>query len=449
MQARLLAAFAVAIAVVGGAAARGSQATPVANAAGALRQLNAERAANGTPGRIRLNAKWSAACAAHDSYLATNDILAHPEDSSKPGYTTLGNWAGTNAVLAEGTTWTTTTNPFATAPGHLVQMLAPELDVAGVSLDGRYLCMTTWPGFDDASVPARRVYTYPGDGATDVPASERADELPTTPGTGVGIPLGATTGPYLFAYATGMGDSGWNDRVTQASLVGPTGKAVAIRTIDRDTKDVGGGLPPGGAILIPVQPLLAGEPYRASVTISSSAGHTSYSWTFRTAGAPALAGHPAVAVDPPHVLRLELAHTASTVVSQSSFATRPTTTTPAGASAGTQLAIDVGAQAASSGLTFRFAVPNGAVPATVTLFNTAGKTLGAASGITVVNDQARFDGSQLLPGGDSYRFGWSTTAGSAGYVGTFSTTTRALAPGSYRLQLSSGGTTTSATFRLT
>jgi hypothetical protein len=246
-----------------------------------------------------------------------------------------------------------------------------------------------------------------------------------------------------------MGESGWSAHVTQASLVGPTGKAIAIRTVDRLTKSVGGGLPPGGAMLIPVQPLLAGEPYRASVTIASAAGHTTYSWTFQTAGTPALSGQAAVALDPRNVLRLVLAHTTSTVASQPSLATRPTPSTPAGTSAGTQLALDVSTQAAASGLTFRFSVPDGSVPTALTLASGAGKQLGRVAGITVVNGRATFDGSELLPGGDAYRFGWSTSSGSAGYVGTFSTTAHALEPGSYRLEVSSGGKTAFATFKLT
>jgi hypothetical protein len=264
----------------------------------ALAILNAQRAAIGAP-PVSVRADWSAACLAHVHYLAENmsapttvsDAEAeHVETPGAPGYSPQGAWAAANSVLAAGDGGWGQAAPFASAtpwesaPLHLAQLLAPQLQQIGVATaaapDGDvFSCVTTWPGYG-ASMPAEdSVLTYPTGNAT-IYASERADEAPFTPGDRVGLPDGTVTGPYLYAFAWGpLTDP--RTRVAAASLAGPSGR-VNIRVVDFAAAE--GYLPPGSALLIPTAPLRAGATYTASVTFGLGAARLSHTWSFHTSG---------------------------------------------------------------------------------------------------------------------------------------------------------------------
>ncbi len=50
-----------------------------------LGYLNGERSRWGMPDGVRANADWSAACAAHDRFLAAQGLLSHVEAPAAPG----------------------------------------------------------------------------------------------------------------------------------------------------------------------------------------------------------------------------------------------------------------------------------------------------------------------------------------------------------------------------
>jgi hypothetical protein len=237
----------------------------------AIAELNAERAQNGIPDSVVEVPDWSARCAQHDSYMEKTGVLAHPEDPSNAAYTDAGNWAGTRSVLASVPWSASSGDPWDNAPIHLDQLLQPGLTESGYADDGKFTCMVTWPGVTDFDVPG--VFTVPGDGRTDVPASQTALELPTTPAQQVGLAADATTGPNLIVYAANA------QSIASASLVGPAG-AVELRVMD-NTGPYGDYIAPGG-ILVPVTPLAADADYTASVVINTSAGQVSKSWHFHT-----------------------------------------------------------------------------------------------------------------------------------------------------------------------
>lgn len=264
--------LAVAALVTAGAAAAGG-----ASSGGVLAAINAQRAANGIPGRIKENPSWSEKCARHIAYMGATGDFGHTEDPASPAYTPDGNWAGQNSVLAAGSSWPGG-NPFANAPLHLIQLLSPELRQVGVEATSGYVCVTTWPGYGWSARPKPAVYTVPGDGAARVPYAQTAQELPFVPGEFVGLPRGARTGPNIMVYAEGSRDP-WHLRITAATLTGPAGP-VAVRTVDRTTATVGAYLPPGSGFLIPVTPLEPATTYRASVTFGRGQRHT---WRFTTA----------------------------------------------------------------------------------------------------------------------------------------------------------------------
>ena len=260
--------------------------TPGATRAGTAQQdiglLNAQRAANGIPAGIVERADWSDACAAHIAYMKRNNYVGHPEDSSKPGYSDEGDWAGTHSVLHRGGSWMGP-NPWEWAPIHLSQLLAPALEEMGVADEDGYICATTWPGYTRTTPDDNTVVTYPGNGTAAVYASEVAAESPFVPGQFVGIPQGTRTGPYLYAYVWGPWAEDWEAvTLVSASLRGPQGE-VEVRHVDRSTDELGPYLPPGSGIVIPVKSLQPATTYQATVVFQDEGSELPYSWSFTTA----------------------------------------------------------------------------------------------------------------------------------------------------------------------
>jgi hypothetical protein len=257
--------------------------------------VNAQRAAHGFPADIVEDATLSADCALHNQYGALNDVLAHTEDPTKPGYTAAGAVAAAAAVLYKGTTWTSAANPFEMAPIHLNQLLSPLIDRIGASENGGYGCVTTLASTKRPPAAVDTLLPYPADGTRGWRASEIDREGPMTPGESVGIPQGTSTGPTLYALASGPGVS-WTSatKVESASLTGPSGP-VAIVTFDRSSPQIGTYLP-AGAQLLPRAPLASGTTYTASLRlrVATAVGTRVFSrtWSLTTAG-PSPTGQPA------------------------------------------------------------------------------------------------------------------------------------------------------------
>jgi hypothetical protein len=279
---RLIFALTVAAALLASAASVGATSRADTPPQAALDTLNRIRAENGIPAEITLNQGWSAKCAAHDRYLAQNNVLVHPEDPTKPGYSADGNWAGENSVLAEGGEWGPDSTPWDTAPIHLAQMLGPALTETGIANVGAYSCLTTWPGYERTGA-SDVIYTDPADSRSGVAASEVASESPFVPGQFVGIPAGSATGPYLYVLPAGPWTTDWFDQpqLVGATLTGPTGP-VEVRTIDNTNQNLAGYLPTGSGMVIPVHALKPNATYTASATLSGGGDTLSKTWTFTT-----------------------------------------------------------------------------------------------------------------------------------------------------------------------
>lgn len=253
--------------------------TAAVDAAGGLARLNAERVANGLPGGIVLNPRWSTDCAAHDAYERANGGLTHFEQQGQPGFSAGGLWVGSTSILAGTSDWAAGANPFETAPIHLNQLYSPGLTVVGIDDGHGDTCITTWAGML-TTFGADTVSTYPGNGVTGVPPSEDAYEQPFVPGQFVGIPEGTTAGRELFVYLNQAGQMGQAQvQFVSASLSGPQG-SVAIKTVDNTTGTVGPDL--AGGIIIPVKPLTPYTNYTASVTLVNGSGTISHTWSFET-----------------------------------------------------------------------------------------------------------------------------------------------------------------------
>jgi hypothetical protein len=248
-----------------------------------LGYLNAERRADGLPSGIRLNTRWSIECAAHDYYLLENHLLQHTESASQPGYSAGGAWAGTSAVLSEGAPWTPGSNPWENAPIHLNQLFAPSLSVIGIDESHSYVAATTFVGMLRAPVNHDTIFTYPGNGEREVPATEVANERPFTPQQFVGIKYGRTTGRQMFVYLNTAHTVGQAPvTILAASMKSASGEREPLRWVNTTTKTVGPYL--SGAVLIPVTPLSDGTTYSVSVKVKDGKGTLAHTWSFATAG---------------------------------------------------------------------------------------------------------------------------------------------------------------------
>lgn len=245
--------------------------------------LNAQRAAHGIPAGIIEDPALSDGCAKHNRYSAQNEYLGHSEDPSRPGYTPEGERAAQTSVLYAGSgPWTAARNPFETAPIHLHQLLAPRTDRMGASENDGYGCATTQASKQRPAPSSPVTYTYPGNGSRGWPAAQTAAESPYTPGERVGIPAGATTGPYLYVLFDGPGLNGYEPaKNARASLAGPGG-AVPVAVVDNTTSGLESYLPTGAQI-IPRSPLAPGTTFSARVTATVDGKAFAHRWRFTTA----------------------------------------------------------------------------------------------------------------------------------------------------------------------
>jgi hypothetical protein len=251
---------------------------PSSAAGQVLSTVNQQRAENGLP-TVRERADWSEGCRRHIAYMAAHFEVTHEEsDVLHPTFSEEGKWAGENSVLAYEEAWTVA-SPWFDAPIHLHQFLTPLLRVTGLAEQDGFQCAIVDPGYTRA-LSRRRLWTYPGDGRSGVPASEVADEEPSTPGEYLGIERGTRTGPSLLVWA-GVGPA----EIISASLTGPDGK-VRVRWIDNTTRDAGEYLTPGG-IIVPVNPLRDNAGYRANVRVLVDGRILEKTWRFGTGTAPA------------------------------------------------------------------------------------------------------------------------------------------------------------------
>ena len=284
------AALLAALAVLATAAANAG-ATRTAAMFGAY---NADRVANGLPAVPTINPAMEQGCANHDHYMFLNHSLAHGEDPSKPGYTPQGNYqdgAQGGEVLAETSGWSSTYEPWTTAPIHLYPLFDPSVQQVGYADVDGFQCLRmrgsdTPPPSDYVAPPA--FYAWTSDhGPKYVAPAEHAAEYPYTPQQLLGIPASQTTGPNILLFSAA-------DRATpeQAMLIGPHG-AVQVGLVNADTQNaVGDGrwfL--GGGVVIPTQPLAPLTSYTATIdwhdpAITTNNGLYVQQFTFTTTHRP-------------------------------------------------------------------------------------------------------------------------------------------------------------------
>jgi hypothetical protein len=251
---RCLAGVALSLALLVGPASAGA-ATP----SRIVYLLNRERILNSLPAGITSDATWTSACEQHNAYEHRLGGLSHDEIVGHPGYSAGGALIARTSVLAQGIYWGHG-DPYDNAPYHLFDLLNPRISSVGAADSDGFGCVEIELGTVRPAPATPKAYSYPGDGRTGVPVSERAAEQPATPAQSLGLGE-RLTGPNLLVYFDGPWTDGSRLRLQEATL-DAGGGSVSLRWLDNTTSDL---LAPTGAILVPVRPLRPGTRYRVSV----------------------------------------------------------------------------------------------------------------------------------------------------------------------------------------
>lgn len=189
------------IALMTGVLAVLAPAAPARAASGSqiISAINAERQANGLP-PVREDPALSAGCAAYDNYRRLNGSIEDgftpgPEEPSKPGYTPAGARAARDSLLNAGDrpadSWGNG-DVFDDAPGHLFQLMNPDLAVIGADqtevglgavFGTAYIsCIDARSALYRARPRKPRLYTYIGPNGTAPVEPPRYREGPSVQG---------------------------------------------------------------------------------------------------------------------------------------------------------------------------------------------------------------------------------------------------------------------------
>ncbi len=184
----------------------------------AVQALNKQREANGIPGGLALEPALSEGCLSWATiYRPAPGQYPHEEIPTQPGYTSEGNAAAASSDLdgepggkfTVGTLWTANFNPWSAAAFHLSRLMDPAATTAWYGATDTAACIGTG-GSRSFTSPA--YYSYPGNGATEVPTRENTGEWPHSPEQDVGLGDEAFVAPAIILWAEG----------TQATLTSAT-----------------------------------------------------------------------------------------------------------------------------------------------------------------------------------------------------------------------------------
>ena len=144
----------------------------------------------------------SAACELHARYMGLNpDYLyqpggPHTEVPGRPGYAPEGAAAAGNSILGAGSA-----DPYWWPPYHRASLITPVLGRVGIGGEGQRI---GGPGANARLPDSPRVFTFPGNGATDVPSRDGGCfEWPTNPGDDIFGKGHCRHGTALFVFPVG------------------------------------------------------------------------------------------------------------------------------------------------------------------------------------------------------------------------------------------------------
>jgi hypothetical protein len=206
----------------------------------ALPILNQWRAEAKLPA-VTFDAAKNDGCAKHNHYMALNGGLTHEEQSGNPGYTTEGDAAGRQSVLAqpEGTPRIWDGSVY-----HRMGILNPRIVDSGWAATEGFACMHIFNLRNGVNSEPVKTYPWPANGAKNVPTlfvdNESPDPHALVPGE-LGYLLSVNVGGPWF------GNFGTQIDVTKSSLKTDANRPVTLTVVDDNTQ--GGG--PGGSNIGP------------------------------------------------------------------------------------------------------------------------------------------------------------------------------------------------------
>lgn len=243
---------------------------PVLTSPEAIPLLNKQRAANGIPGDLTENTSLSEGCVSWATiYRPAQGQYPHEELHGQPGYTPLGDEAAKSSDLSGepgtgftvGEEWGPFFNPWSGAAIHLAQLFDPATTTVWYGASKAAACMGT-QGARAFSTPT--FFSFPGNGATEVPTAENTGEWPYSPQQAAGLKAGYYGAPAIIIWAEDT-----NSTVQSAILRAATGNMVPTRLVTPATPEPNGNGTVGrfthASFLVPVSKFRARTQYTATV----------------------------------------------------------------------------------------------------------------------------------------------------------------------------------------
>ena len=227
----------------------------------------------------------------HAEYLVRNDLVAHEEDPTLPGYTAAGNLAGLSSNVAGGSAHATDREMiefWMRSPFHGIGMLRPRLRKVGFGIAHDNRGLQTAAALDvlsglGATMPPDIDFPieWPGNGTTQPLRSffggEYPDPLTACPGyeTPTSVPLiiqfEKPVRVSSFSFEDSSGRRLPSCEIDASTYVNPNGAAQRLGRLLLGADNV--------AFVIPREPLVAGDTYTLDVTSNGEKAHSKFTVT--------------------------------------------------------------------------------------------------------------------------------------------------------------------------
>jgi hypothetical protein len=237
---------------------------------------------------VTASAALSSGAQAHAEYMVRNDSIGHSQDPTKPGFTVEGNVAAGSSNVAGGSAEATPRDMiemWMRGPFHALGILRPGLQRVGFGIAHDNSGLKTAAALDvirglEGVGSADYPISWPGNGTTQPISTYWGGEYPD-PISGCGY-SGPTGVPLIVQFSRPVD-------VSTYSLTDAQGNSLAAcqydgsnyRNSNADARELGRLLLAGNnaAVVVPRQPLVAGQTYTFSVTSNGQRSESTFTVT--------------------------------------------------------------------------------------------------------------------------------------------------------------------------